>query len=454
MFDNPRQQVDGTFEPGSEGRGHVSPGRGAIRVAALLVLALSFAGCALEEMPPESVVAFTGARLIDGNGGMPLEDAAMVVRGGRIEAVGPAAEVAIPEGAELVDLSGRSVVPGLINTHGHVGRSAGGLEGEAADEAVRNELRLYAAYGVTTVNSLGGGGEPSMRVRDAQADDPGLAHARLHIAGPVIAGSTPDEARDQVEDNARLRPDWLKLRVDDNLGTSTKMPPEAYRTVIDEAHAMDLRLAAHLFYLEDAKDLLRSGADFLAHSVRDTNIDEEFVELITDAGVCYCPTLTREVSTFVYRDRPIFFDDPFFTRHANAEEVASLLEEERRRSFQESRSAALYEQALAVALGNLKAAADAGVTVSFGTDTGPVGRFQGYFEHEEMELMAAAGLSPAQILASATSDAAACLELDDVGTLEPGNWADFVVVTGDPLADIRNLRSIESVWIAGNQVER
>ena len=423
-------------------------------VAALL-LVLALAGCAPADAPsPERVVAFTGMRLIDGLGGAAVEDAAMVVRDGRIETVGPAAGVDIPDDAEQVDLSGRNVVPGLINTHGHVGRSAGELEGEAGDEAIRNELRLYAAYGVTTVNSLGGGVEPSMRVRDAQEGDPGLAHARLLMSGPVLTGSTPDEVRDQIEDNSRLRPDWLKLRVDDNLGASTKMPPEAYRTAIDEAHSMGLRLAAHLFYLEDAKDLLRSGADFLAHSVRDTNIDEEFVELVTEAGVCYCPTLTREVSTFVYRERPVFFDDPFFTRHANAEEVASLLEEDRQRSYQESRSAALYEDALAVALGNVKAAVDAGVTVSLGTDTGPVGRFQGFFEHLEMELMAAAGLSPSQILASATRDAAACLELDDVGTLEAGKWADFIVVTEDPLAAIVNLRSIESVWIAGNQVER
>ena len=428
---------------------------GFIHGIAALLLVLTLAGCAPADAPsPDGVVAFTGMRLIDGLGGAPVDDAAMVVRDGRIEAVGPAAGMEIPEGAEQIDLSGRHVVPGLINTHGHVGRTAGGLEGEAADEAIRNELLLYAAYGVTTVNSLGGGVEPSMRVRDTQRENPDLNYARLLMSGPVLTGSTPDEVRAQIEENSRLIPDWLKLRVDDNLGSSTKMPPEAYQTAIDEAHAMGLRLASHMFYLEDAKNLLRSGSDFLAHSVRDTNIDQDFVDLVMETGVCYCPTLTREVSTFVYRERPVFFDDPFFTRYANAEEVATLLDEERMNSVRESRSAALYEEALAVALGNVKAAVDAGIIVAMGTDTGPFGRFQGYFEHMEMELMAAAGLSPVQILASATRDAAACLELDDVGTLEAGKWADFVVVSDDPLADIMNLRSIESVWIAGNQVER
>ena len=431
------------------------PRHGSIHGVAALLVVLTFAACAPADEPSEErLVAFTGMRLIDGLGGDPVEDAAMVVRDGRIEAVGPAGGVDIPEGAEQVDLSGRHVVPGLINTHGHVGRTAGGLEGEAANEAVRGELRLYAAYGVTTVNSLGGGGESSMRVRDAHNDDADLTHARLLIAGPVLTGSTAEEVRAEVADNARLDPDWLKLRVDDNLGTTTKMPPEAYRTAIDAAHEMGIGLAAHLFYLDDAKDLLRSGADFLAHSVRDVAIDQEFIDLIAETGVCYCATLTREVSTFIYRERPDFFFDDFFTRHANTEEVAGLDQEDRRRSFLESRSAALYEEALEVALDNLKAAADAGVTLSFGTDTGPVGRFQGFFEHMEMEIMANAGLTPAQILATATRDAAACLELDDVGTLEAGKWADFIVVAEDPLADIMNMRSMESVWIAGNPVER
>ena len=137
------------------------PHRSLPRVTSVL-LALTLAGCTPADAPsPDRVVAFTGMRLIDGLGGDPVDNAAIVVRDGRIEAVGPAAGVEIPDGAEQVDLSGRHVVPGLINTHGHVGRTAGGLEGEAADEAVRNELRLYAAYGVTTVNSLGGARSPA-----------------------------------------------------------------------------------------------------------------------------------------------------------------------------------------------------------------------------------------------------------------------------------------------------
>jgi imidazolonepropionase-like amidohydrolase len=120
-----------------------------------------------------------------------------------------------------------------------------------------------------------------------------------------------------------------------------------------------------------------------------------------------------------------------------------------------STSAQRYKAALTVASRNLKRLSDAGVTIAMGTDTGPMGRFQGYFELMELELMAKAGLTPRQVLAAATRDAARCMQIDrDLGTLERGKWGDFVVLDADPLADIGNVRRIHSVWIAGNRVAR
>jgi imidazolonepropionase-like amidohydrolase len=213
-----------------------------------------------------------------------------------------------------------------------------------------------------------------------------------------------------------------------------------------------LRVASHLYYLEDAKALLRAGTDFVAHSVRDQPVDDELIGLFAERDVCYSPTLTREVSTFVYESTPDFFDDVFFLREVDPDVLDQLRDPERQEGVRNSRSAQAYKQALEVALGNLKPLVDGGVQLALGTDAGPPARFQGYFEHMEMSLMAQAGLTPMQILVSATGDAAQCLGLDDVGTLEPGRWADFVVLTANPLADINNTRSIESVWIAGNQV--
>ena len=231
------------------------------------------------------------------------------------------------------------------------------------------------------------------------------------------------------------------------------MSPEVYTAIIEAAHRHGLPLAAHLFYLDDAKGLLNAGADFVAHSVRDQPVDDELIDLLLEFDVCYCPTLTREVSTFVYETRPDFFDDPFFTAEAAPAVVAALEDPERQARYRGPGPTA-YKAALEMALRNLKALADDGVTIAMGTDSGPPARFQGYFEHLELELMAEAGLTPMQILVSATGDAARCLQRDDIGTLQPGRAADFVVVTGNPLADITATRTIESVWIAGNRVPR
>ena len=231
------------------------------------------------------------------------------------------------------------------------------------------------------------------------------------------------------------------------------MPEEAWRAVIARAHEHGLRVAAHVFYLDDAKKLVEADVDFLAHSVRDTDVDQELIDMMVEHNVCLSPTLLREVSTFVYESRPDFFDDPFFLRNADAEAIAGLEDPERQARVQNSASARGYKAALEVAMRNVKALADGGVRLAFGTDTGPVGRFQGYFEQLELERMVEAGLTPAQAIQSATGDAAACMEVaDDLGTLAMGTWADFVVLTADPLDDILNTREIESVWIAGNSV--
>lgn len=207
------------------------------------------------------------------------------------------------------------------------------------------------------------------------------------------------------------------------------MAPAVYRAVIEEAHRRGLRVAAHIFYLDDAKDLLRAGVDVIAHSVRDRDIDDEFIALMKERNVPYCPTLTRELSTFVYESTPPFFSDPFFLREADAAVVARLREPQAQSAMRNSKSAQGYKAALVVARRNLKRAADAGVLIVMGTDAGPFAeRFQGYFEHLEMEMMVESGLTPAQVLRAATVDAARAMKLDDVGVLSKGRWADFVVL--------------------------
>ncbi len=397
------------------------------------------------------LIALVGARLIDGTGRPPVDDAALLVRGGKVVAAGPRAAVAVPRGATVLDLAGRSIMPGLVNAHGHVGDTQGLEPGHYSRANVLAQLGLYARYGVTTVASLGGDGEAGLAVRRAQ-DSAVAGRARLYVAGAVVAGPTPEAARAQVDSNVRLGVDVIKLRVDDNLGTTAKMPLPAVEAAIAEAHRLGKRVAVHIFYLADAKAVLRAGADFIAHSVRDREVDEEFIALLKQRDVCYSPTLMREVSTFVYASTPAFFSDPFFRREADSAAVAQLSDPARQAKVARDPAAQAYRRALPIAKRNLKRLADAGVRIAMGTDTGPPARFQGYFEHLELEQMADAGLSPMQVVLAATRDAARCLGLTQVGTLEPGAWADFMVLSRDPLDDIRNTRTVESVWVAGRQV--
>jgi len=387
-----------------------------------------------------NVKAFTDLRLIDGTGAPPLVTSVIVVRDGRIVAAGPTGRTNIPAGAQRISLRGKFVIPGLINSHGHVNTP--------------DDLRTYAAHGVTTVVSLGGESDAVFAARAAQ-NTPALDRARVFVAGPVLTPTTPEEARAQVAGVAAQQVDWVKIRVDDNLGTTAKMRPDVYRAVIDEAHQRQLRVAAHLYYLEDAKSLLEAGADFIAHSVRDQKVDAEFVAALKASRRCYTPTLMREVSTYVYESTPDFFSDPLFLKYANPAWVSAARDPARQQATRASVSAQTYKAQFPFAVMNLERLAEEGIPIAMGTDTGPNGRFQGYFELMELELMVNAGLSANAVLRSATVDAARCMGLGaDLGALEPGKWADFVALDANPLLDISNVRRISSVWIAGNRVAR
>src|SRR3954466_5469926 len=401
---------------------------------------------------PGSTIAFTGARVIDGTDRPPIDNATLIVRGGKIVALGPAASVTVPAGAHRGPLAGQTVIPGLVNARGPVGNTVGMEQGHSSADNVTRDLKTYAAYGVTTVFSLGDDQAAGIAARDAQKT-PSLDRARLFVAGPVLAPKSPADAVKLVDEDAAMRVDIVKIRVDDNLGTTPKMAPEIYKAVIDEAHKKGLRVAVHLFYLADAKAVLDAGADFIAHSVRDVPVDDAFVAMLKRRDVCYCPTLMREVSTFAYESTPSWFSDPLFLKHADMAAVAALKQPARQQAMAASKSAQRYKAGLEVANANLKRLSDAGVTIAMGTDTGPPARFQGYFELMELEMMVKAGLTPKQALAASTRDAAKCMKLDaEVGTLEPNKWADFVVLDADPLAAIANIRKISAVYVAGNRV--
>jgi imidazolonepropionase-like amidohydrolase len=437
------------------------------RLAAVLCAPLALAVLALESssaQAPATTVVLTGARLIDGAGRAPLEQATLVIANGRVEAAGAPSAVRIPAGATPINLAGKTILPGLINAHGHLGAGDKKL---ALRDQILQQLRLYAQYGVTTVQSLGDDGAESVKVHDDQ--DRGLLdHARLFTAGTPVVADSVDDARQKVDKVAALRINIIKTRMNhltfaDGSRTGSPlsfrnpdMAPDVYRAVIEQAHKQGLRVAAHLFYLEQAKGLVDAGLDIVAHSVRDQDVDRAFISSLKSRNVAYIPTLTRDVAVFEFETAPAYFSDPFFLRglavyRNDREEVSSPAFQEKVR---QSGEAQMTKKALEQGLRNVKLLSDGGVTIAMGTDSGAsIARWQGYNEHRELELMVKAGLSPMQALVAATGGAARALKLDQqLGTLQPGRWADFIVLNANPLTDIRNTRQIDSVWIAGHQL--
>jgi len=426
---------------------------GAILLSTLLVLVgLSFPS-SLAQAPAGGTVALTGARVIQGTGAAPLEQATILIANGRIEEVGTGAAVTIPAGATRVDMSGKTIVPGLINAHGHLNADQ---STRPIPEKLAGQLRVYADYGITTVVVLGTGPkdlEDAVKLRDAQESGT-LDRARVYVAGPSIRDlKTAEEARAAVDRYANAKADIIKIHI---TGGPNDMTPAVYGALIDQAHKRGLRVAAHLYYLKDAKGLLNAGVDVIAHSVRDQDVDQALIAEIKRRNVGYIPTFTRDLAQFVYEVTPAFFTDPFFVRHIDdyRREMTTLRDPALQEKTRSNKEAQNIKVAIQQGRRNLKTLSDAGVLIAMGTDTGTnLGQWQGYFEHVELEYMVKAGLTPMQTLVAATGGAAKVMKLDrQLGTIQPGKRADLLVLNANPLTDIKNTRQIHSVWIGGRRL--
>lgn len=417
------------------------------------------------------------AGLIDGTGRPLQRGVSIVISGGRIRQIGPAAQVKAPRGANVVDLTGKTVMPGIMNLHGHLGLVE--VKGIKQDRAyftrdnIEAQLRNYASFGVTTMVDMGSDVDPQivLRIRDEEREGRLNGMARVFTAGrgftcpggypAVLPGnkgipfevSSADEARMHVDELAKMRVDLVKMWVDDELGRYPKISPQVYSAIIDEAHKRHLKAAAHLFYLADAKRLLEAGLDAMAHSVRDQGVDDDLIARLKRNNATAIPTLAREQSVFVWANHPAFLGDPFFERAVSPESLATLKSAAYVDRMRSNPDFSKYPGFFATASRNLKRLSDAGVRIGFGTDTGPPGRIQGFFEHWEMELMVKAGLTPMQAIEAASKNAAEYLGVSrDFGTLEKGKHADLLVLDKSPLDDIRNTRTIAAVYLGGEKI--
>ena len=411
--------------------------------------------------------------LIDGNGGTPVANAALVAENGRITFVGPAAQLKAPAGAAVQDLAGKFVMPGIIDLHVHVAESDGLVQDPKRTftrENVEHDLRLYASYGVTSVLSMGSDQPLVYQIRDEQRARPAnLAMTRFFTAGrgfTVLEGfptnqgnipgvpyevSDPKQAAGFVDELAVHHPDVVKIWVDDRFGDFKKTPINLSTAIINEAHKHGLKVAAHVFYLDDAKQLAAAGLNAFAHSVRDKLVDDELIRLMKQHGTWLIPTLTRDSTPFAFAKPEPYLNDPFFTRAAPPLFLKALHDPQYLKNMVSDKHWAEYPPLLENSKRNLKRLADAGIRYGFGTDAGVPTRVPAYLDHEEIQLMAAAGLTPMQIITAATKSGAEFLGVRDLGTLERGKWADLIVLGGNPIADLKNSRKIESVYIAGNK---
>jgi imidazolonepropionase-like amidohydrolase len=378
----------------------------------------------------------------------------------------------VPKGVEVRELSGKTVMPGLISAHSHLGLIVDDAESSATGytrENVTAQLRQFERYGVTTIMSLGANRDLVYELREEQRKGrlggatiftagrgigvPGGAPGLQAAADQIYRPATEDEARKDVDELAAHHADMVKIWVDKLHGAAPEMMPEMYRAVIVEAHRKNLRVAAHEYALEDAKQLVADNADVLAHSVRDEVVDDAFVQAMKQHKVWYVPTFTVDESFFVYAGRPEFMETAFFQQAAGPKLLAKFDAPGYAEKINQDAQTAQHRRDFAIGQQNLKRLFDAGVNVGFGTDSGALpGRIPGFAEHRELELMVEAGLTPMQAITAATGENAKLLHAADRGTIGVGKRADLLILDADPLADIRNTRKIFAVYHDGRGV--
>ena len=420
------------------------------------------------------VVVLNHVKVLDLTGGPAREDMAVVIRGSRIAAVTPANTVAVPSGAEVLDLSGKVALPGLADMHHHLGTGASmpgppGPGQEVTREEPRN-LAQMLAWGFTTIFSTS---HPNPDIEEfislrRQANEDAAPMPRFfgvgraisvaggHASQPRFASFLPtsaDEARANVRALHAAGVDGIKLIYADQAHTGrppvAAMPIAIMSAIIEEAHAVGLRAYVHAPQLRFAKEALRAGADGLVHSIADAPVDDEFIDLMKKNRASYTTTLASYHA---------FADVAAWMRQLRALDARGAVPENVTARFQDPNGAKAYHaffgtfppDNLAYARANVRRVFDAGIPVLAGTDSGVTGVLLGVSSQMELVLLVEAGLTPAAALRSATLTPAKVLGRDkDLGSVEPNKLADILLLDADPTIDIRNIAKVHRVVKGG-----
>ena len=417
----------------------------------------------------QAVTVFEGARLIVGDGSPPIEDSAVWVEGDRFVQVGRVGEFQVPADAVRVDLTGKTIMPALVDAHSHIGYMKELTSGPQnyTREHILDHMHRFAYHGVSASQAMGSDfGVMPFQLRDDILAGEYPDAARFLTAGRGLSPlselspnnmrhaayvvTTEEGARANVRELASQGVTLVKTWVDTRGGNVEALAPNLYQTIIDEAHNNGMRVAAHATGLEEAKDLLRTGIDVFAHMI--TEVDDELIELFRErpeASVLLAQVGRRTIySPYLDPIEPLLLETVTPAQiNRLRDRVAGTSPEALERARQSWEHTAQ----------NIMKLHTAGVRIGIGSDGGGQGgdRFIGFTAHTELENMVAAGMTPAEAIVAGTKNGAEILGLEnDLGTLAVGKSADFIVLNENPLDEITNSRTIDRVYLRGHEVDR
>ena len=417
----------------------------------------------------QGTAVITGATLIDGRGGAPIPNAVIVMDGARIAQAGPPGKTKIPKGAQTIDARGKFVIPGLADMHNHLGNGYEPPGPGQAPQDYRQNLTQLLALGFTTIQCTSYA-DPALTstAKDDATPLPrlwGLGSQSFSTTGGHMAQrrdvnlpKTPEEARDQVRSGVPsaslaaikiLYSDNSHRRAIDGRPPLLVMKREIMEALVDEAHKQGMKAYVHAPTLRHAREALEAGADVLVHSVADGLVDDPFIALMKKNRASYITTLSLYISAV---------DGKAWTRRLEAIDVRNVVPKAVYERFAGDAGAKALQTFTGVItdeqaryLGkNLRKIYDAGIPVLAGTDTSVFGVLLGVSSQMELMLMVEAGLKPAEVLRTATINAARMLGREkEQGTLEAGKLADMVILDANPLTDMRNITKIHRVIKGG-----